>query len=129
MKTLQNTVIVLAVLLLISCGSEKKEAGLPTIDLTKSYPKKEIILQDIADVEYIPLETTDSALIGRNYYVVPAGKDKILVYDDGRSSGDILLFDTQGKFITKFNHKGQQTGQEYIHISEVLVDSKNQEVG
>ena len=30
-----------------------------TVDITANYPKKEMILQDFMDVEYIPLETTD----------------------------------------------------------------------
>ncbi len=121
------TCLILNVLLLMSCNSKKQQGSIPAIDVTKSYPKKEIILQDIADVKYIPLETNDNGLIGRNYYVVPAGSDKVLVYDDGRSSGDILLFDTKGKFLRKFNHKGQ-SGQEYMLISDMFVDSKNKEI-
>ncbi len=124
MKTLQNTLVVLAVLLLIACGNEKKQREIPTIDLTKSYPKKEIILQDIADVEYVSLETRDDVLLG-HCNIVPAGKDKILTYS--MRSGDVIIFDTQGKFINKFNHKGK-SGQEYLFIAKVLVDSEKDEI-
>ena len=36
---------------------------LPTIDITKEYPKKKLVLQDIATAEYIPLETSDKVLL------------------------------------------------------------------
>ena len=42
------------------CGGNKQsEDDLITVDVTAQYPKKELILQDFMDVEYIPLETTD----------------------------------------------------------------------
>ncbi len=97
MRILQNTFIVLAVLLLISCGSEKKEAGLPTIDLTKSYPKKEIVLQDIAEVEYIPLETRDDVLIDHLFTTGYASKDTIMIAN--KKKGDVFIFNGQGKFL------------------------------
>ena len=44
----------------------KKKQGLVTLDVTKDYPEKKIVLQDLADVKYIPLETKKNALqIGR----------------------------------------------------------------
>lgn len=43
-----------------------------TVDVTASYPKKELILQDIVDVEYIPLETNDE-FITRGLYGMLAG--------------------------------------------------------
>jgi hypothetical protein len=37
--------------------------GILHVDVTKTYPEgKEIYFQDIADVKYIPLETTDDFL-------------------------------------------------------------------
>ncbi len=124
MKTVKNSLIVLSVLLLIACGSEKKEMGLPSIDVSKSYPKKEIVLQDIANVEYVPLETRDDVLLGY-CQIVPAGKGRVLAYS--MRSGDIFIFDTNGKFLNKFNHKGQ-SGQEYFFISKVIVDSQKDEI-
>lgn len=43
---------------------QSKKGDLPVIDFSKQYPKKEILLQDIAESEYIPLETTDDVLLG-----------------------------------------------------------------
>ena len=55
----------LVLYLLVSCqGTKRAETqALSVVDMTKSYPEKEIVLQDIADVEYIPLETTDDFLL------------------------------------------------------------------
>ena len=45
---------------LAGCGKDKQSTNeLITVDVTVSYPKKELILQDFMDVEYIPLETKD----------------------------------------------------------------------
>ena len=54
--------VLLLFILLTGCqsGNQKPQTGnLPVIDLSKNYPKKEIRLQDIADIEYVPLETKD----------------------------------------------------------------------
>ena len=36
-------------------SSQSKKGNLPVIDFSKNYPTKNIRLQDIADLEYIPL--------------------------------------------------------------------------
>lgn len=38
-------------------SESKEKQGLVTLDVTKDYPEKKIVLQDLADVKYIPLET------------------------------------------------------------------------
>ena len=44
-------------LALASCqgGKEAVNQALPVIDMNEDYPEKEIVLQDIADISYIPL--------------------------------------------------------------------------
>ncbi len=119
------TILTVSLLLLIGCSSEKKQKGIPTFNVNESYPKKEIILQDIANVEYIPLETRDDVLMGQYYNTVPAGKDKILAYS--MRAGNIFIFNSNGKFISKFNHKGQ-SGEEYYYIANVFADIEKNEV-
>ena len=49
-----------------SCQQSSKSgfaSELPIIDLEKEYPVKRIDIHEIADVEYIPLETTDESLL------------------------------------------------------------------
>lgn len=61
----QTNVLLAAILLVLlaGCGENKQlHDDLITVDLSKSYPKKELILQDLMDVEYIALETTDTFL-------------------------------------------------------------------
>ena len=41
---------------------QQAEKMLPQINLNTEYPEKEIWFQDVADVEYIPLETTEKIL-------------------------------------------------------------------
>ena len=61
----RSTTISAAILFVMSgfigCNQPKpKSEGFITVDVTATYPKKELILQDFMDVEYIPLESTDS---------------------------------------------------------------------
>ena len=50
---------------MVGCGtsSTQEKEDLIVVDVSKDYPKKELILQDLFDVEYIPLETTDARLV------------------------------------------------------------------
>lgn len=63
---MKQTKTILAVILLVvlaGCGENKQSNnGLIIVDVSKSYPKKELILQDFMDVEYVALETTDEFL-------------------------------------------------------------------
>ena len=62
-------------LVMTSCGSDNASTdGFITVDVTKSSysPKKELILQDFMDVEYIPLETNDEFI--NHCYVQAIGK-------------------------------------------------------
>lgn len=53
-----------ALFLAAGCAEENKPStdDLIAVNVTAKYPEKELILQDFADVEYIPLETTDHFL-------------------------------------------------------------------
>lgn len=52
------TISAMILFLITGCESGKQPANdFLTVDITANYPKKELILQDFLDVEYIPLET------------------------------------------------------------------------
>ena len=108
---------------------EGKQSGndsdiLITIDVRANYQKKELILQDLMDVEYIELETSDDFLSqGR---VLDIGKD-ILLVSNYSPDGDIFVFDRNGKGISKFNHQGQGN-EEYIYIYGAVLDEDNGEI-
>jgi hypothetical protein len=95
------------------------------IDVTKSYsPKKELILQDFMDVEYIPLETND--IFVNQGIVCAIGKDIILVRNKIRD-GNIFVYDRTGKAIRKINRKGYG-GEEYSDILGILLDEDKGEM-
>jgi hypothetical protein len=113
--------------LLLGCQSGNRKLKideLPTIDLSKNYSEKKITLQSIADVEYVPLETTDDVLLGNTglFYV----SDNYILVRNSREGG-VFIFNRSGKIISHFNHKGEGS-QEYRSNSGVVFDEKNEEV-
>lgn len=92
MKTL---IFIEAILLLVmtSCGSDNTSTdGFITVDVTKSSysPKKELVLQDFMDVEYIPLETNDEFI--NQGFVQDVGEKYILV-KNRKNDGDVFVYD------------------------------------
>ena len=121
--TLISGIILLAGL--AGCG--QRQAGnddLITVDITKTpSSKKELILQDFMDVEYVALETKDEFL--NQGIVQDIGKKTILVTN--QDDGDIFVYDRTGKALRKINRKGQG-GEENINISEAKPDKENNEM-
>lgn len=106
--------------------SENQNNLLISVDVTANYPKKELILQDFMDVEYIPLETTDDFITMA--YVQDIGKNIIIVRNRNKSSdGDIFLFDKSGKGLRKINHQGPGVG-EYKFLMQITLDEENDEL-
>lgn len=55
---------VLCLITLFGCVSNPPSSNtLGVIDLSGNYPIRKVDLKDIADLEYVPLETTDSSLL------------------------------------------------------------------
>ena len=126
MKTL---IFIETILLLVmtSCGSDNASTdGFITVDVTKSsyYPKKELVLQDFMDVEYIPLETNDEFI---NHGYVRAVGEKYIIVTNYRNDGDIFVYNRKGKAIRKINRKGQG-GEEYTYITNITLDEDNNEI-
>ena len=126
MKTL---IFIETILLLVmtSCGSDNASTdGFITVDVTKSSysPKKELILQDFMDVEYIPLETNDE-FVNQGY--VNAIGEKYIIVTNYREDGDIFVYNRKGKAIRKINRKGQG-GEEYISCLKIILDEENEEL-
>lgn len=119
--------ILLPVLFVMAgCGGGKQSTdNFITVDVTASYPEKELILQDFLDVEYIPLETTNEFLT--QGYLQAVGEEIIVVRNWG-GDGDIFIFDRKtGKGLKKINRKGQG-GEEYSQAGEVVLDEENHEL-
>ncbi len=111
-----------------SCGD--KDAGpVPVLDVTqKSYPQKEIVLQDIATVEYIPLEMKDGFLLAQYPQIHYIDDDIIVANDWFGTPGPIMFFDRKtGKAINSFDRRGRGPG-EYISVGSIAVDTKAGEI-
>ena len=127
---LMKTLIYIETILLLvmtSCGKDTTSTdGFITVDVTKSSysPKKELVLQDFTDVEYIPLETNDE-FINQGY--VQAVGEKYIIVTNYRKDGDIFVYNRNGKAIRKINHKGQG-GKEYISFRTITLDEENNEL-
>jgi len=107
-------------------SDSKQEMGnIAEIDVSQKYPEKEIYLQDIAKVEYIPLETNDNTLIGSFPQIVYVSDNYIII--KVLSTSDIFVFDGKGKSKFCFNNKGQ-SGTEYNNLSIVTFDEKAKEI-
>lgn len=122
-------ILVMVLFVLAGCGDRggKQSAGnLITVDVTASYPKKELILQDFMDVEYVPLETTDGFITMGWLHAV--GKDIIVVRNRNRNSdGDIFIFDRNGKGVKKINRQGPGA-EEYQFLLGITLDEENNEL-
>jgi hypothetical protein len=120
MKKLLLTFSLLA--LLAACGNQTSE--IPVLDVTQSYPAKNLVLQDIARVEYVALETGDNFLV--DYVRVHHMDDQILILSN--NNGDIMTFDRRtGKGLSSFNRKGRGPN-EYVGVGSIAVDPRNNEM-
>ena len=89
------------------------------VDVRNSYSNsKELLLQNLMDVEYIPLETNDDFV--NQGVVMDIGKEIILV-KNRINDGDIFVYSRTGKALRKINRKGQG-GEEYLYIYNIILD-------
>lgn len=121
------TISVLLPFLLIGCGEGNWQSSdeFITVDVTASYPKKELILQDFLDVEYVPLETSDEFLTSASMQAI--GKNLIILKNARGQDGDIFIFDRAGKGLRKINRSGRGS-QEYLNIGSITLDEENDEL-
>ena len=122
-----NTILVAILFVLAGCGGEKYSAGdLITVDVTASYPKKELILQNFMDVEYIPLETTDEFITMAHIEAI--GKEYLIVRNRHRSTdGKIFIYDRNGKALRMINRLGE-SAEEYLFLLGVTLDEDKEEM-
>ena len=124
--TTNAVAMLLALVGCMGCGNRSASSvdNLIRVDVMADYPEKELILQDLMDVEYIALETTDDFIT--KGAVKAIGKDIMLVTNRG-SDGEILVFDKNGKGLRKINRLGQ-SGEEYTQLTGLVLDEDNDEI-
>jgi len=122
-----NVTLAIFLFVMAGCGGNRQSVetdGFITVDVTKKYPRKELILQDFMDVEYVVLETKDEFL--NQGVVLAVGKQIIAVRNNVRD-GDIFIYDRNGKALRKINRMGQG-GEEYTGINSIVLDEDNEEM-
>jgi len=99
--------------------------GIFSIDISMSYPHKEIRLQSIAEIEYVALETTNNVLLDEGFRLTSLS-DKYIVGWQNKTH-EVFIFNRNGKIAAKINQFGQ-SGAEYSSMEHILFDEKNEEV-
>jgi len=128
MKQKTALFLILNIAIACSCSYDKQEDSLPCIDVTKTYPEKEIILSDIADVTFVYLNSdNDDFLYSGSISCITKNTIVIIDAPSGRPSGKILFFSKEGKPKSQFNHKGQGP-EEYSNPRRAIYDEEKDEV-
>ena len=111
--------------LLAACGTREKEISGPVLfDATRDYPEKQLLLDEVADITYVPLSSeTDSALFRGT--LAHVSERTITIHDFPR--GIFYLFDRSGRYLSSFNHKGQGP-EDYNFLVTAFVDEASGEL-
>jgi len=115
-KTMRKYLLLLISVVLASCSTPISK-GPTVVSLAKAFPDRQPInLSEIATkVEYVPLETSDSCLIG-NHMSISTSANYIIAVD----SKQMLLFDRKtGKFVRKIGQYGKGPG-DFSRTDEIL---------
>ena len=78
MKTLVTGFCLFGIVLSLCFGCTNSSSGkgdLIVVDTKANFPEKEICIQDLADVSYIPLYISDSTLVLRIFSVTPVRRN------------------------------------------------------
>ncbi|MCX6262383.1 MAG: 6-bladed beta-propeller [Bacteroidia bacterium] len=118
-------------LMVIFCSCDSRRASdsgnsdsVIEIDLLSEPGSKMTKLSEFAaNIEYIPLQTTESSLIGPFVLKIVNIDNRIYIKNSGLE-GEILCFNIDGKFLFKLQNKGRGP-EEYTSISDFDVSSDN----
>lgn len=109
----------------VACRDVASQQIVPKIDMNAEYSEKEVFLQDIADVSYIPLETTDEMLFDASGMIAEISGEGIVGVDVWFNK--LCFFTADGKAVRTLERKGQGP-EEYLHLDNALVDRECGEV-
>jgi hypothetical protein len=120
---LQTWVALICCILLSSCGRLEK-GNLVCIDVTQTYPEKEVALSDITDITYVHITSDNEEYLFKGR-MVSFWENTIMIHDTG--SGSLLFFTKEGNPKSRFNRKGNGP-EDYIGVNQVVYDEERDEV-
>jgi hypothetical protein len=98
--------------------------GLVTIDIAADYPTEKITLQNIADVEYIPLVISKDVLLKHSDDIFYLSDKYIMILGNDCT---ICVFNHIGEIVSHFNRRGRGPN-EYLRIWGITFDEKAEEI-
>jgi hypothetical protein len=124
-KQIERIIFTSCVCLILGCTNKQEQSELlPCYDIVEGIEDdgSKMFLTDIAEnIEFVPFETTDECLIGRNY--TPFFSDKYIIISEWQQH-EIFLFDKTGRFLRKIGSRGNGPG-EYLHPSFFDISGDN----
>ena len=127
MKKHQILYVIAIVFFTAGCSSNSQSNdNLPSIDVRKNYPEKEIMLTDIADVTYVHLNTTDEDYLYKGS-LLHVTENTLVMSDE--SSVSILFFSKDGNPKSRFNRFGSGP-EEYTQkrLMQIIYDESTDDV-
>ena len=105
-----------------TCKSSKNDVQFLIVNIDPtSQPKGSLMLSDLVEqVEYIPLETNDSCIVG-NITNLDVSENYMAVLVFQPQSQEVFLFDRTGRFIANIGSRGQGP-YEYVSPGSVFID-------
>ncbi len=125
---IKSLVIILLFFSCIQCNEETKKKKVTkkpkhVIQLPKLPKDKNLYYSDMCDtVKHVPLETSDSSLIGKINSIRMT--DSLIFIGDHKRTKSIFVFNKQGKYIKKLHKVGKGPG-EYNRIDRFSIDTAN----
>jgi hypothetical protein len=117
---MKKYLVIFTLIICFACGSEKPDSGDLEVILAKS--SLEAKATDLFEqIKVIPLETTDSSLVGGYVGRIEIWDNKIFLLNELQSHKNILCFDLSGKFLFKIDKMGQGPG-EYTYLDDIFID-------
>ena len=129
MKRILYRAALMFALLATACGdANQKTSALLQIDVRTNYPEKEICLQDVAEVSYVPLETTEEMLVAESAEVQSVSSKGIAIkHQPGNMKWESLIFHRNGKGWLKLDKEGQGP-DEYDRMQNLVVDWNQEQI-
>ena len=122
---MKQFIIILSItLLLYNCSGNSTENNYEVIDIEAAFENNQglNLSQYASAIRYIPLETSEEALIGRTIQDIVTDNNHFYILSANMGKYAVLMFDNNGNFIKKIGNQGRGPG-EYNSIRALLMEN------